>query len=48
MSLSYCPYCGVRLTEMTFGRMYCPNHGIVEGLEKAIGEEDDKYKSYID
>jgi len=38
-----CPYCGVILKETTWGRWYCPNHGIIE--EEKDSEEG--YTSYI-
>jgi uncharacterized Zn finger protein (UPF0148 family) len=38
-----CPYCGCALKETSYGRLWCPNCGIVEDVE---ADKDDK-GSYI-
>jgi len=38
-----CPFCGTPLKETTFGRKFCPNHGIIEGDEKSESEENPSY-----
>lgn len=36
--MTNCPYCGVQLLETSWGRRFCPNHGIIEE------EKEDEYK----
>ena len=45
MSLKNCPFCGTKLFETTYGRLHCPNHGIIE--EPKEPEDKDKTPSYI-
>ena len=39
-----CPFCGTELKETNYGRLFCPNHGIIT-IEKE--EDKDKEASYI-
>lgn len=41
-----CPYCGTPLKETTYGRWFCPNHGIVEEESKSENSKNEK-RSYI-
>ena len=41
--MEYCPYCGTRLTETSWGNKWCPNCGKVE---EKIEEQEDDYKVY--
>lgn len=39
-----CPYCGTPLKDTTYGRKFCPNHGIIEeGEEKSESKETPSY-----
>ena len=40
-----CPICGTPLKETTWGRFYCPNHGIINGNEEL--PDDEVKRSYI-
>ena len=43
MTLEYCPYCGTKLKQTTYNRLWCPNCGIIEeGIES-----DDSKGEYI-
>ena len=38
-----CPFCGTKLKETTWGRKFCPNHGIIEEEEKSESEDNPPY-----
>ena len=40
-----CPFCGTKLSETNYGRMYCPNHGIIE--EESESKSEESNSSYI-
>jgi uncharacterized Zn finger protein (UPF0148 family) len=40
-----CPFCGTYLLETTFGRKFCPNHGIIEEEQDIV--YDEKSRRYI-
>ena len=39
----YCPYCGTKLNETTYGRKFCSNCGVIDEEE----ESEEGEKSYI-
>lgn len=41
-----CPYCGTKLQETSWGRKFCPNHGIIEEPSE-MGDEEREAPSYI-
>jgi uncharacterized Zn finger protein (UPF0148 family) len=43
--MTNCPFCGTELLETTYGRLHCPNHGIIHIDEEDIDEA--KEVSYI-
>jgi len=38
-----CPKCGTKLLETNYGRLHCPNHGIICMEEEKSKEEDPDY-----
>jgi len=44
MKLTNCPTCGKPLEETNYGRMFCPNCGIIEEIKE---ESETKEVSYI-
>ncbi len=47
--VKYCPICGTELVDTTWGRKFCPNHGIIDEESKEYSNEDNNRsdKSYI-